>query len=268
MTNATKTEISEIIEIAEQMNPTDTAASTTLLLGHSGDWWDFWMIVSVVLVALSAAVAAMFTTGSVMVHKREAISASNALEQYKQETAGKVADATTAGIAAGEKAGHAQTDIDAAKVELAKQKTLTANAQLETEHLKQQLAWRTISAEQEAKFIAAISGSPPPGLKISMMAVAGDAEGARYAEDITTLLRKVGLSVPPSGVGMFTGVLPEGVIIKIRDQKSLGGNAGLVLQQAFKAAGINVPGLLVPSMADDSIEILVGIKPHPKDGKQ
>jgi hypothetical protein len=127
MTNAIKIEISEIFETVKQMNPTNTAAST-LLLGHSGDWWDFWMIISVVLVALAAAVAAVFTTGSVMMHKREAVSASHALEQYKLDTANKVADATKAGIAAGEKAGNAQAAVDAAKVELAKQESLTAEA--------------------------------------------------------------------------------------------------------------------------------------------
>ena len=82
------------------------------------------------LVALVATIVGVFTAGSVIVHKREAAAASATLEAYKLETAGKVADATTAGILAGEKAGHAQTDIDAANVELAKQKTLTANAAL------------------------------------------------------------------------------------------------------------------------------------------
>ena len=175
---------------------------------------------------------------------------------------------TAAGISAGEKAGHAQTGIDAAKIELAKQKTLTANAQLDTEHLKQQLAWTTISAEQEAKFIAEISGSPPPGLKVTMMVVAGDAEGAQYEDDMANLLRKVGLSVNPPSTGMFAGVPPEGVIIKFREQTSLGGNVGLFLLQALKGAGIVASGAFVPTMADDSIEILVGNKPHNKAGKQ
>jgi hypothetical protein len=62
----------------------------------------------------------------------------------------------------------------------------------------------------------------------------------------------------------MVGILPEGLILKIRDQHSLGGTAGLVLQQAFAAAGIHAPGALVPTMADDSMEILVGLKPHHK----
>jgi transposase-like protein len=153
------------------------------------------------------------------------------------------------------------------KRDLAKVTNETAKAQLETQRLKEQLAWREISSEQETKFLAAISGSPPPGLKVSMMVVAGDAEGAQYAEDVAKLLRKTGLSVDPPSAAMFVRILPEGVIIKIREQNSLGGTAGLVLQQAFKAAGIDAPGVLVPSMTSESIEILVGIKPHPRAGK-
>jgi hypothetical protein len=268
MTNATKTVAIPSIDTRQAMNATDVATSTALLLGQDGDWWDFWMMASLIFVAVGAIAGAAFTTGSVLVHKREAAAASAALERYKLETAGKVAEATSAGIAAGEQAGHAQADVDAAKVELAKQLTLTANAQLETERLKQQLAWRTISAEQEAKFTAAIVGLPPPELKVTMTTLAGDAEGAQYGDEIAKLLGKVGVSVGSANTALMVGILPEGLILKIRDQQSLGGKAGLVLQQGFTAAGIKAPGLSVPSMADDSIEILVGLKPHPKNGER
>lgn len=127
MINATRIQTVTIIETPQQMNANGATAST-LLLGYNGDWWDFWMLFSIGLVALVAAAVGAFTVGSVMVHKREAAAASAELERYKSETAGKVAEATTAGIAAGEKAGHAQTDVDAAKVDLARQEALTAGA--------------------------------------------------------------------------------------------------------------------------------------------
>jgi hypothetical protein len=268
--NATKAQITMSAETAHKVEQTNTAVATALLLGHTGDWWDFWMILSLAFGALATAAVVVFTLGSVLVHKREARAASIELERYKTETAGKVADATAAGISAGEKAARAQSDIDAAKLELAKQEALTANARLETERLRKQLSWRTISTEQQARFVASISGRPPPGIQFTVSSISGDAEGGRYADEIVRLLHRVGVPIDlkDTSVSMFVGILPEGLFIRVRDEKSLAAEYGAALQKAFKTAGIDAPGSLIPSMPDNTVEILVGIKPRPIEARQ
>jgi hypothetical protein len=245
----------------------NTADPTVLLLGHAGSWWDLWMLVSLGTVALAGVAVLFFTAGSVMVHKREALASDNELKRYQAETAGKVADATAAGIAAGEKAGHAQADIDAAKVALAKQQTLTANAQLETERLKAQLAWRVITPEQEVKFLSSLPPLKLAGITVYMNSIGGDAEGAKYAADLAQLLQKAGASVPGPGASMFVGPLPEGVILSVQKADSTPGRAGALLQHAFKAAGIDAPGQVSPSVPDDQLQMIVGIKPHQQPAK-
>jgi hypothetical protein len=133
------------------MNETNAAVSTVLLLGHDGDWWDLWMLASIGTGALVGVFVLLFTVGSVMVHKREARAADAALELYKSETARRVADATSAGIAAGEKAGRAQADVDAAKVEIARQETLTANATAEAAKAKEKAAEANLKSENLRK---------------------------------------------------------------------------------------------------------------------
>jgi hypothetical protein len=61
--------------------------------------------------------------------------------------------------------------------------------------IEERLAWRTISPAQEAKFRAAVPGPPPPAFKVTMTTLAGDAEGAQYADEISKLLGKVGVYV-------------------------------------------------------------------------
>jgi hypothetical protein len=161
------------------------------------------------LVALVATIVGVFTAGSVIVHKREAAAASATLEAYKLETAGKVADATTAGILAGEKAGHAQTDIDAANVELAKQKTLTANAALKAAEaerqnieLRRKFSSRRLSPEQHRILLEELSKHPATFHFGTM----SDPESQLFAADILKTFKEAGwvLDSPPE--------LPLGVL--------------------------------------------------------
>jgi hypothetical protein len=59
------------------------AAASTLFLGHNGEWWDSWLIVSGIAAALAAAAIAVTAAGSIISHKREARSAEKALEQER-----------------------------------------------------------------------------------------------------------------------------------------------------------------------------------------
>ncbi len=70
-----------------------SAAASTLFLGHNGDWWDFWLIISLIGVAIAAIAAGVTTTGSIVSHKREAAAAEDALDRYKLNTAKEISEA-------------------------------------------------------------------------------------------------------------------------------------------------------------------------------
>jgi hypothetical protein len=78
--------------MTESISSANDAAST-LFLGHNGEWWDFWLIVSVIIAALAAAGVGVATAGSIISHKREAKAAEEALDLYKLETRKKISEA-------------------------------------------------------------------------------------------------------------------------------------------------------------------------------
>jgi len=68
-------------------------AASTLFLGHNGEWWDFWLIISVIVAALAATAIGVTTTGSIVSHKREAVAAEEGLQKYKLDTTKEVSEA-------------------------------------------------------------------------------------------------------------------------------------------------------------------------------
>lgn len=87
------------------------AAASTLFLGHNGEWWDFWLIASVFVVALAGAAVGVTTAGSIVSHKREARGAEQELERYKLETEKKISEANAAGDAAKARAAEAELNL-------------------------------------------------------------------------------------------------------------------------------------------------------------
>jgi hypothetical protein len=69
------------------------AAASTLFLGQNGEWWDFWLIVSLIAVALAAIAAGVTTAGSIVSHKREAAASESAIERYKLDTSKEISEA-------------------------------------------------------------------------------------------------------------------------------------------------------------------------------
>ena len=84
-----------------------SAATSTLFLGQSGEWWDFWLIASLVAAAIVAGAVGITTAGSIISHKREAAAAEESLAAYKLTVDGRVADSKKEGIEAGKTAGDA-----------------------------------------------------------------------------------------------------------------------------------------------------------------
>jgi hypothetical protein len=72
---------------------TANAAASTLFLGRNGEWWDFSLIVAGILVTLAALAAVIATAGSIVAHKREAVTSEAELVRYKLETGQQIAEA-------------------------------------------------------------------------------------------------------------------------------------------------------------------------------
>ncbi|MHB8885257.1 MAG: hypothetical protein ACYC5H_09230 [Methylovirgula sp.] len=87
------------------------AATSILFLGHTGEWWDFCLIISVVIAALAATAIGVATTGSIISHKREAEYAEKALKHFKLETEEKISDANARTAEATEEAQKAQLEL-------------------------------------------------------------------------------------------------------------------------------------------------------------
>ncbi len=88
------------------------AAASTLFLGHNGEWWDFWVIVSVVIAAAAAIAIGVTTTASIVSHKREAAAAELALDVFKKETDGKISDANARAADANARALEAKLELE------------------------------------------------------------------------------------------------------------------------------------------------------------
>jgi len=129
--------------------------------------------------------------------------------------------------------------------------------------IEQQLAWRTLTPEQENK----LSRSVPVefrSTKLQVENIALDAEGQDYATNIARCLAKAGWSV----VGMPTPVLssnvPEGIVIQIKDPTSeTGGKPAGFLQRTLAEAGITAAAERVDNLGPDVVVLFVGIKPRP-----
>jgi hypothetical protein len=255
------------------MDTTNAVDSTTLLLGQDGSWWDFWMLISVGAVALAGLSVLIFTAGSVIVHKREAASASAALERYELETAGKVADAKAEGIAAGRAAGDANLQASNAneRASQADERSTKANertAALEKEaalanertaEVMKAAAWRQLDDRQKAMISAALAQRKG---RVRIMWIANGPESLGLATQIDELFNREHWEVALSANTYSFNLLWDIWIPASPDPSTTA-----LLRNAFTGAGLRItPDKLPPtSMAiggggADSATILIGSK--------
>jgi hypothetical protein len=194
------------------------ATASSLFLGHNGEWWDFWLIISLVFVALAAIAAGVTTAGSIFSHKREAAAAEAALDRFKLDTEQKISEA------------NARTAD--AKLELAKFKAprILTGAQ-------QSIVAGKVSAFRGTKFDAGIGPK-------------GDPEPLYLLRSIVDSLKSVGwVQVPWTGDGeTYTEapLLPVGltmvtnVIVDVHPEHLAAlGPAAKALADALNAEGID-----------------------------
>ncbi len=231
---------------------TAATANASLWLGHSPDWWDMAMLLSVIFAAIAAVAVGFSTVGSVRSNKRAAAAADRELRHFQSETARRIADATTAGIEAGERAGRAQTDVDKARVEIAKANAEAARlekeaaeANLETERVKSAVAWRTLSQDAANRLIKSLLPRPAG---INIYYTDGDPEALYYAAQFSRAFILGGWSVG-GGATKFANALVFGIAVPTgTSPQAPEPQQALVVQEALRDAGIPFNTSHLPAM--------------------
>lgn len=145
----------------------------------------------------------------------------------------------------------AEENIAAAKQAAAAASLKAAELELESERLRQKVAWRTLSKDQAELLVSAIGNSE---FEIRVSTVGTDPEASMFFEQITATLQKTKLKV--SG---FTGY-EVAVDTVITDKPEA---ASKVVQSALEAAGVSF--FVVPAEAvrkDGRLELRIGTKSH------
>jgi hypothetical protein len=175
----------------------------------------------------------------------------------QQERAAR-ADSRVAGLekdASDAKAAQQRVEID-----LAKQQEKTAIAERDLANLKETARPRHLTQEQQAALVDMLSGGPNG--PVILVCLACDDEANRFAHQIDTVLRLAGW--PASGViqNTYVGDAPTGAWIQMKSVKTAPAYAGR-LQQAFFAIGMPLGGAETPSLAEDTVQLIVSRKPVP-----
>jgi hypothetical protein len=168
------------------------------------------------------------------------------ISTYAIVVSGKIRDTESKRALAHAREVSAQANERAAQLEKE-----AAFAQLETERLKELMAWRRLTVQQHDLLVSTLKGKIPE--KIWVEYVESDPEASQFQADIAKTLEDAGIKLQKySGWG-------RGVGLQITHGDS---STGQILKSAFASVGIffedrNEPGL---ASAKDSIEILVGTK--------
>lgn len=138
-----------------------------------------------------------------------------------------------------------------AEAELALQKAL--------EEVRRRQQPRTLSSDQRIKLIEALKTVPEKG-PVTIVCPLGDAESTAFATEIDSTLKAAGW--PSKGVdqAVYTGGLPVGFGIVVKDTK-LAPRYAAYLQDAFAAAGVPAGRAEDAKAPEGSVTILIGIKP-------
>jgi hypothetical protein len=200
------------------------------MLGLSLDGWNnvmLWCLAFVAIAAISVGVAQYVI---IQLAKQEAADAKAEFDKYKLTVEGKVADAKKEGIEAGKAAGNAL--VRAAELEKE-----AADARLETERLKQVVAWRSISPEGASKLEKVLAVKPG---SVNLRFTDGDPEALFLAIQISRILSKANWKI-----GMGASKLPNGILFGIAIPDATGDDIQ-TLREAFSSAKIQFSTDAIP----------------------
>jgi len=192
-----------------------------------------------------------------------ALAANRASDAIQSDADKRIAEAHSTAATANARAAKAGAEIAGANVKIAEAEAeaarlneraavlekATAEATLEQQRLKAQLAWRELSPAQIAQMSAAMAGPP---LRVTLVAPSNDAEATAFAEQVGEALRRAGFLVTRATVTMG-GRLPTGILLQggLEEMKRV--------VRGLNAVGFEPRG----TTRDGELEVLVGAKPRP-----
>ena len=169
---------------------TTLSKRVTMIWGLSLHGWEDVMRFSLAIVGVFGLIVGLSTWFVVKLQRFEIEQSKIELEQYKSDAAVKVEEAKNEGVEAGKAAGSAL--VRAAELEKE-----AANAKLETEQLKQVVAWRVLSPEVAAGLEKLLSAKPG---SVNLRFMDGDPEALFLAIQISKILEKAKWQIAPGAV--------------------------------------------------------------------
>jgi hypothetical protein len=176
-------------KMAESSSTEKTASSNKdkRMFGLAIRSWEQLMLVSLGITGV-AAVAVFITTASVVaLQRQETAQAERDLKEYKLSVEGKVADAKMEGLEVGKIAGDALVRASEMEKE-------AASAKLQTEQIKQVVAWRVIAPESILKLVKSLRAVPG---RVNLRYTSGDPESLFLAIQISKALTASGWQIAP-----------------------------------------------------------------------
>jgi hypothetical protein len=144
------------------------------MLGLSLHGWENAMVASLAFAAFFAIIVGVSTYCVVQLQRIELADSKRELDEYKLTVEGQVATANSIGLSAKAEASKAQENIAIANA-------AADEARLETERIKERLAWREITPAQQEALKSALRGAH---FEIQMGFIATDPESATYADQL------------------------------------------------------------------------------------
>lgn len=146
---------------------------------------------------------------------------------------------------------RARADAEEARADSAKANQRTAELQLETEVLREKVAWRRLTQDQVFSIGQSLQGIP---FSIVVADLQGDPESTTYGEDISAALKRAGIRTKQEDLVYAGGPPFVGVHVTLTPD----GNGDKV------AAALTDTGIVVTGRPNsDSVVISVGTKPRP-----
>jgi hypothetical protein len=177
-----------------QTHNTIIAARCRYLLGHNSDWWNFWMLISLGLVAVAAITAVFTTTGVVVSQRREAAQSAKEFEGYKLEAGAKTSAASAHATELGIQLEKAKSELqhELQKTAIAQEATALAQRSLATALEMESSARYSFEAKAAERSIDSFKLAAKirqfAGTRVLVQYTSNEPEVRRYADEFAVAL--------------------------------------------------------------------------------
>ena len=230
-----KEKIISNFNISEGENVSEIQSLTTRIsyLSQSSDFWNTWMLWTLVFAFVAAGAVAFITRMSIVCAKQLAEAQDELISAKGRQLSFDLRDKDVKISKANDDAAHANERAATAIERSALLEKDAAQARLETEQIKEKTSWRKLTDEQKQLFIASLGNAR---FKVEIRFEEGDVETKTYAHAIRmmitgTNLEDAGVTITKSGVSpTMPGI---NIVCDVPDELEK-------LVDAFSAAGIKV----------------------------